>query len=159
DRVPSASLSPPHAARSALFQYMIGNLDWSMRAGPAGEPCCHNSKLAGASRSPTGMLVPIPYDFDFSGLVDAPYAEPPDQLHVSSVRNRLYRGYCRHNKEALAAAAELRARRGELLGELDRIPGLEPATRRKAAAFLGGFFNDIASDATVGAKLLKSCVN
>ena len=24
---------------------MIGNLDWSMRAGPAGEGCCHNSRL------------------------------------------------------------------------------------------------------------------
>lgn len=159
DRIPSASLSPREAARSALFEYMIGNLDWSMRAGPAGQPCCHNFKLAGESRGPAGIIVPIPYDFDFSGLVNAPYAVVPDQLNIPSVRNRLYRGYCKHNGEALVAAAEMRARRGELLGVLDRIPELEPDTRRKAAAFLGGFFSDIASDATVASKLLSRCVN
>ncbi|WP_310469071.1 hypothetical protein [Sphingomonas sp.] len=159
DRIPSASLSAPHAARSALFQYMIGNLDWSMRAGPVGESCCHNYKLAGETRAPAGVLVPMPYDFDFSGLVDAPYALPPDQIQVSNVRERRYRGYCKHNGEAFRAAGELRALRGALLGELDRVPGLEPGTRRKAAAFLAGFFAEIANDATVSAKLLKTCVN
>ena len=45
DRILSSQLDPRQAARVALFQYMIGNLDWSMRAGPQGEGCCHNSRL------------------------------------------------------------------------------------------------------------------
>ena len=75
------------------------------------------------------------------------------------MRERRYRGYCKHNAEAFRAAAELRGLHGALLGELDRVPGLEAGTRRKAAAFLAGFFADIANDATVSAKLLKTCVN
>ena len=50
------------AARFAIFQYMIANLDWAMRAGPAGDTCCHNSRplTAGPAHAP-----PVPYDFDF----------------------------------------------------------------------------------------------
>jgi len=158
-RVPTASLSPPEAARSALFQYMIANLDWSMRSGPVGDSCCHNFKLAGATQSPDGVLVPMPYDFDFSGLVNAPYAVAPEGLRVSSVRNRLYRGHCLHNAELPAAAAEFRAKRGALLGVFGQIPGLEPATQAKAAAFLDKFFVDIASDASVTEKLANNCIN
>ena len=40
-------LSAADSARYAMFQHMIANHDWSMRAGPAGEDCCHNTKLIG----------------------------------------------------------------------------------------------------------------
>ena len=39
----------------------------------------------------------MPYDFDYSGLVDAPYAVPPDSIHLANVRVRRYRGFCLHN--------------------------------------------------------------
>lgn len=158
-RIPTTSLSPPEAARSALFQYMIANLDWSMRGGPVGDACCHNSKLAGETPSPTGVLVPIPYDFDYSGLVNAPYAVPPEGLRVKSVRNRLYRGHCVHNRQVSAAIAEFRAKRGALLGVFSQIPGLEPGTQGRAVAFLEKFFADIASDQTVADKIIGACIN
>lgn len=153
-------LEPRAAAQSALFQYMIGNLDWSMRAGPEGEGCCHNSRLLAAPGSPAdgANLITIPYDFDFSGLVDAPYATPPDGLGISTVRQRLYRGHCHHNKEALAAAAEFRSKRAALLDEIARIPELDERSRRKAAAYLEDFFAAIATDERVSAKVLQGCV-
>jgi len=155
DRIASSQLDPRQAARVALFQYMLGNLDWSMRAGPAGEGCCHNSRLLAA---PAGMLAPVPYDFDYSGFVDAPYAVPPDGLKVESVRERLYRGYCIHNPSALAAAAEFRARRGAIEALFAEMPGLDDRRRGKALAYLGTFFNDIATDELVGKKVLKDCI-
>jgi len=88
--------------------YMIGNLDWSMRAGPAGEGCCHNGRLL-AGNGP--YYTPVPYDFDYSGLVDAPYAVPPDGFKISNVKSRVYQGYCKHNGAALLAAGEFRAQR------------------------------------------------
>src|SRR3954453_10655103 len=94
-RIPVTDLSPADAARYALFQHMIANHDWSMRAGPEGDDCCHNAKLIGPLAP--AATVPIPYDFDYSGFVSPPYATPPDELHISSVRERLYRGYCMHN--------------------------------------------------------------
>jgi hypothetical protein len=130
-----------------------------MRAAHAGETCCHNFKLMGASANAQAALVPVPYDFDYSGLVNAPYAVPPEELHVSSVRQRRYRGYCMHNAQALGAAAEFRSKRGELLSVLSAIPGLAEDRRRKASAYLEDFFGDIATDADVKARLLKTCIN
>ena len=155
DRIPSAQLDPRQSARLALFQYMIGNLDWSMRAGPPGEGCCHNSRLlAGASP----LKVPVPYDFDYSGLVDAPYAVSPDKFDIGSVRKRVYQGYCRHNGQAVAAAAEFRAARPLIEATFGQIPGMEPKTRKGALDYLARFYDDIATDAALQSRVLKGCV-
>jgi hypothetical protein len=154
--IATSALNTTDAARYALFQHMIANHDWSMRAGPAGDECCHNAKLIGPLA--LGSVTPIPYDFDFSGMVDAPYATPPAELHISSVRQRQFRGYCFHNRQTLAAAAKFRAARPTILGVLDQTPGLDERTRRKAAAYLEGFFAEIATDADVSARLLKRCL-
>ena len=153
-RIEVAQLEPRQAARVALFEYMIGNLDWSMRAGPQGDACCHNARLIGGAG---GVYVPVPYDFDYSGLVDAPYALPPDGFKISSVRTRAYNGYCRHNAEALAAAAEFRARRPAIEAVFGQVPGMSAKTQSKAIAYLGGFFSDIATDDSVRTKILKGC--
>jgi len=47
DRIPAADLSPPDSARYALFQHMIANHDWSMRAPSVGKDCCHNAEMLG----------------------------------------------------------------------------------------------------------------
>jgi hypothetical protein len=152
DRVATSQLSPIDAARVALFEYMIGNRDWSTRAGPPGEGCCHNSRLIAPAAG--GPLVPVPYDFDFSGLVNAPYAVAPDG--TTSVRERRYQGFCAHNAHALSVAAELRSQRGPLLAILGQVP-LDEGARRRAAAYLDGFFADIADDARV-ARLVRTCL-
>lgn len=158
ERIRVDQLSPADAGRYAVFEYMIGNLDWAMNAGPPGDSCCHNSKLLAATEQAASALVPVPYDFDFSGLVDAPYATPPEKVPVSSVRERRYRGYCRHNDAARAAAIDLRGRRAAIEGALAGVPQLEPRTLRKAQAYLSGFFDTIASDAGIEGKLLKTCL-
>ena len=157
DRIPAAALQPAAAAREAMFQYMIGNLDWAMTAGPPGSGCCHNTKLIGPGGAATG-LIPTPYDFDSSGLVDPPYAVVPPGVAASNVRERHYRGYCIHNPEAQAAAAEMLARRAALSAVFDDIPGLEDRTRRNALAYLGGFFDQIGTEKSVSDKLLRYCL-
>ena len=122
--IPATDLSGPDAARYALLQDMVANHDWSMRAGPAGKECCHNAELIGPLGP--GSTVPIPYDFDFSGFVDAPYATPPDELHLASVRQRVYRGYCLHNNDVLAAARQMREARPQLMAAITSTPGMQP---------------------------------
>jgi hypothetical protein len=69
-------------ATVVLFEYLIANNDWSVAA-------LHNIKQF----TKTGKLfLAVPYDFDHSGIVDAPYALPPPQLEIANVRERLYRG-------------------------------------------------------------------
>ncbi|HEX5257276.1 MAG TPA: hypothetical protein VFW35_00675 [Sphingomicrobium sp.] len=154
--IPLGDLSPPDAARYALFQDMIANHDWSMRAGPAGKACCHNAELMGPLAP--GAAVVVPYDFDFSGFVDTPYATPPEQLHISSVRERVYRGFCAHNADALAVARQMRAAQPQLMAAITATPGLDPQRAAKAISFLDGFFADIATDDAVNSRLLRRCV-
>jgi hypothetical protein len=156
DVVPASTLSAREAARAAMFQYMIGNLDFSMRAGPDGEGCCHNFRLMQKGSNPA--LVPVPYDFDFSGFVDAPYATPPAEIEVANVRVRKYRGYCAHNAHALTTAADLRAKRGQIYALITGLPELQPARARKATAYLDQFFSQIQTDDSTRTRVLKGCV-
>jgi hypothetical protein len=155
-RIDMTNLVAADAARYAMFQHLISNHDWSMRAGPPGSDCCHNAELIGPLG--TATVVPIPYDFDFSGLVNAPYASPPEELHLNSVRERQYRGYCRHNAEALAAARQFREMRPQMMAALSSVPGLDPGTARRAISYLDGFYAADASDADAQAKILNRCV-
>jgi hypothetical protein len=79
-----------------LFQFMIGNTDWSVRKGPGTARCCHNGKIIAPPDSSNGWVV-LPYDFDQSGIINAKYAVPSDSLRIRSVRQRLYRGFCSSN--------------------------------------------------------------
>jgi hypothetical protein len=151
DTIAGELLDPAAAARFAIFEYMISNYDWSMRAGPKGQPCCHNSRLL--SSGPGSLLIPVPYDFDWSGLVDAPYAGPPEGINISNLRQRDYRGYCAHQAQARAYAAQLAPRRAEFLGVFATVPGLDPREQGKAASFIQGFFSDLDSG-----RIFRSCV-
>ena len=150
-----SQLDPAAAARFALFQYMISNLDWAMTVNVANEDCCHNSRLV--SEKGAADLIPVPYDFDESGLVNAPYAAPPARIPVPNVQVRFYRGFCQHNEQAKAFAAELLPRRAELLTILDQTPQFEERTRRMAASYMGKFFDQISTPSQVD-EIMKTCL-
>ena len=152
DMIPGSMLDPASSGRFAVFEYLISNYDWSMRAGPKGEPCCHNARLL-STGVPGSRVVPVPYDFDWSGLVDAPYAGPPEGIPIQNVRQRNYRGYCAHQAEAGAFAATLVPRRAEFLGVFATVPGLDARNQRTAADYIGRGFDDLQSG-----KMLKTCV-
>jgi hypothetical protein len=159
-KISSSQLDAAAAARFAVFEYMISNLDWAMTAGPAGTDCCHNARLMqpeGASGASTG-LIPVPYDFDYAGLVNAPYAVPPEGIHVANVKVRRYRGFCAHNEEAKAFLAQISTRRDSLMAILNETPQLEDRARRNAAGYLGDFFEEAGSPSKV-ADLMKVCLH
>lgn len=70
-------------ATVAVFEYMIGNTDWSV-------PYLHNIRLLAVNLG--SAPVPVAYDFDHAGIVQANYAFPAERLNIESVRQRLYRG-------------------------------------------------------------------
>jgi hypothetical protein len=79
-----SDLEPVQATLASIFQYMIGNTDFSVSG-------LHNAELLSM---PLGEYYPVLYDFDFSGAVNARYATPDPSLSIKRVRDRLYRGYC-----------------------------------------------------------------
>jgi hypothetical protein len=153
------ALSPVDSARFALFEDMIANHDWSMRANVQGEDCCHNSKLVGRGGLGAGAAIPIPYDFDFSGLVSAPYAGPPPEFGLATVRDRYFRAYCAHAAHIPGVAVQFRAARSQILAALAATPRMEERTLRRASAFVDQFFAKVATDQDINAKLVRRCIN
>lgn len=129
------------AALTYVFQYMIGNTDWSLVAAEDEEFCCHNGRLLDID----GVIHYVPFDFDLAGLVNAGYAKPDPSFRLRNVRTRRYRGFC-SDPRILLDAVEIAARVDKaVLDIVDTTPGLSDRDRKRATAYLQDFF-DMASD-------------
>jgi hypothetical protein len=98
DVVEFSQLDTDQLSILTLFQFMVGNTDWSVRKGSGDEHCCHNGKVVGPPGSRNDWVV-LPYDFDQSGIINTRYAVPSESLPIKSVRQRLYRGICSGNAQ------------------------------------------------------------
>jgi hypothetical protein len=130
-----------------LFEYMIGNTDMSI----LGQ---HNVRLV---ETPGGAFLPIPYDFDSSGVVNARYARPGPQLGLSSVRERLYRGPCRTPEQLEPYFARFRAARAEMLRVYEAVPRIHPDYPREARVYLEEFFGTIDRPDRVNRTFIDGC--
>ncbi len=115
----------------SVFEYFIGNTDWSLYA-------LHNIKLV---QEPSGRLLPVAYDLDFSGLVDANYAAPDARLQIKDTRQRLYRGPCRTMDELAPVFQRYRDKQAAILGLYDTFPGLNDRYVRDTKKWLQEFFD------------------
>lgn len=148
-------LRPDHLNLVSVFQYFIGNTDYSPIASMAGEDCCHNVSLFDVADEADYA---VPYDFDLSGIVDAPHAFPNPRFHLRSVRQRLYRGRCANNGQLPASLAQFQARRDEIEALLNGQSELTAATRKSAQRFIGDFYDTISRPKSVARKLIKKCI-
>ena len=137
-----------------VFQYMIGNTDWSAFRGRPGEDCCHNTKILGGNGS---GIVPIPYDFDFAGAIATHYALPPPSLPINGVRTRLYRGSCASVPALASAFARFNARRGAIRELYRSQAGLDPGRLARTLAYYDRFYATINDADEVEENLVRKC--
>jgi len=149
------ALSTEHTNLGSLFQYLIGNTDFSPIRGAAGEMCCHNYVLFGSA---PGNMRSIPYDFDMSGIVDADYATPNPRFRLRSVRDRLYRGRCENNDALEQSIAAFQSKRDEIFALVTEPEWFSNASRRKTIRFLNEFYATIDNPKQVDAKLVNRCL-
>ena len=135
------SLDEQQAARVFVFNYMIGNTDWSLVAAEGSDVCCHNSHLFDID----SQRFMVPYDFDLSGLVNARYARPDPSLGIMRVTSRRYRGYCISPEALKDATRAIAERRDDVLGVVRQVPGLVEKDIKAMEKYLEKFF-DQASD-------------
>jgi len=138
---------PDEIAVFDLFQYAIGNTDWSAVKG-------HNVLVV---TSEAGLATPVPFDFDFSGLVDAKYASVSPEVSISNVRQRVFRGVCDPKTDWEGAFAHFAARREDVLTLADQIPGLEPKQRDRAVDYVAGAFATFASPNRRQSLIVDAC--
>jgi hypothetical protein len=142
-----SDFEPESLTQMMLFQYLIGNTDFSIFA-------VHNVAMVA---TPTRVFYPIAWDFDVTGLVDPPYGIPSPELGIASIQERLYRGPCRTIAELEPSLAILRAKRAEALALADSIPGLDQRNRRAVVEFLGQFFTLLGRQDALKRELVDKC--
>ncbi len=149
------NLDPQHASRMYVFQYLVGNTDWSLVTAEGDEFCCHNGKLLQLDN----RLYLVPYDFDRTGLVDASYAKPAPKTRIRKVTQRRYRGYCMEDDAPLADAVSLSVRlKPEIMAVMDTLPDLDGDDREKARRFLEEYFKDARNPDALLKDFERSCV-
>ncbi len=138
-----------------VFQYMIGNTEYSLVNPEPSKDCCHNSDVLSADEGPP--YTPLIFDFDFSGFVNAPYAEPNPRYPIPSVRKRFYRGLCDAN-DILPETLRLFAAKKDAFYRI--IDELEPAsnrTKNHVRSYLDSFYDEISDPAKVQERLIDKC--
>ena len=119
----------------AVFEYMIGNTDWSVQY-------LQNIKLISADSN--SVPITVPYDFDMSGIVNSPYAAPAEELNMRSVRERRYRGYCIQDMKTFDKTIELfNSRKKDIYSILTNCPLLDEKYKKSTIKFLDEFYATI----------------
>jgi hypothetical protein len=116
-----------------VFDYLIGNTDFSVGA-------LHNIVLI---RDSTGVMYPVPYDFDWSGVISTPYAVPDSRLPIRTVRQRIYRGACRTPADLAPLFARFNAVKDSIYALYRAQPDLEPKRVEQALDYYDEFYRII----------------
>jgi hypothetical protein len=129
---------------------MIGNTDWSVWA-------LHNVELL--KTDSMALPIVVPFDFDWCGMVNAPYAAPAEQLPIESVRTRYYRGYCRPDAELQLALDEFRQRKEKIYETCRSVPFLTEKELEKTIKYMDQFFKTIENPKAVDVEFHRTCRN
>jgi len=147
--------SVAETAGNMLFQYLIGNTDFSIKRGPRGKGCCHNVRVL-ATPGMQDDWVALPYDFDQAGLINTKYAYPSEKFPISSVTIRLYRGFCSHNDALRDAIALFNQRRDDITAALIS-PELEKRKVKRSHKYVDKFYTIINDPDELYAQILNKC--
>lgn len=145
----SEDLDPLASAILGVFEYMIGNTDWSIAY-------LHNIELLGRD----GVHFPVAYDYDHSGAVNTVYARPDPQLSIRRVRERLFRGRCVPQPYFEQAFALFLARREAITAlyadEIGRL--LPPDVSKSTLEYFDSFYRTIADPRSAKREILDRCI-
>lgn len=137
--------------KMAIFEYMIGNTDWSVQY-------MQNIKLIVKDTSGTDVPVVVPYDFDMSGWVDAPYAKPADELFLSSVKTRRFRGYCVSDIEVYRPVInQFLSVKSQIYSMVNSCSLLPAKTIRTQIEYLNSFYDMLGDPLKLKKDLLYPC--
>lgn len=143
----SRKADPYTAGLMDVFQYMIGNTDWSVTHQ-------HNVVLLSC---PPDSIIPLPYDFDSSGVVNARYATPAPQVKIKSVRERIYRGLCRPEAMFDTIFDHLIDTKPAIYALLENQPGLDRRWLYQTTRYYDQFYKTLANPKNLQKRILDAC--
>jgi hypothetical protein len=145
------NILPKVMDRLAIFNYMIGNFDWSV-------PGQHNVRVIKSLVLDTLQLgIAIPYDFDWAGVVNASYAIPAETLGTNSVRERIFLGVCRSKEVYLKDLEVFLEKKEEFYRVVNEFPYLNQKAKKDITTYLDEFFDQLVGKRTIINILLNKC--
>ncbi|MDF1863990.1 MAG: hypothetical protein P1U70_04125 [Saprospiraceae bacterium] len=117
---------------TSIFEYFIGNADWDLKI-------AKNVKVV----QKNGKLIPIPYDFDFSGFVNAPYSIPNPDYGLASVQERVYLGAPTDIGFLHSTLLIFYGKKDEFKKTIKKFKYLDSVSKNESIAYLNSFFEDL----------------
>jgi hypothetical protein len=150
DDLSMALMNPGDMDRVALFMYMIGNCDYSITGR-------HNMKILGMPGFGSEGYTPVPYDFDYTGLVNASYAIPGENLGITSVRERYYLGPCRKDEAYVAAIEHINQYMEDILQMVNDFEYIDLKHKKSVIQYLEDYFAVAGQHDMIKYSLQKTC--
>lgn len=146
-RLPKEVTNTELTLKFSVFQYLIGNTDWSI-------PGLHNVRLISL---PGPKYVPVPFDFDFSGLVGTYYAIPDPRIPIKSILHRIYRGPC-VDMEIFESVFEMFIRiKPEIYSLISDFEYLEQKEKEKILKYFNKFYETLNNDRKLKREFINNC--
>lgn len=130
-----------------VFQYLIGNTDWSVAG-------LHNIVLV---RDSAKVDFPVPYDFDWSGVISAPYAQPDSRLGITTVRERLFRTACRSAEDLAPIFARFTGQKDAIYALYRGQVGLEAKRIKQTLDYYDEFYRIINDPRAMQRAMMVTC--
>lgn len=139
-----------------VFQFMIGNVDYSTLKAAEGEKCCHNIKLLVPEGEQSGWT-PVAYDFDVSGLINAAYAPLPAKVPIKKVTDRYFTGWCKEEKRFRDAISHINGKREAAVALFANFSLMEEKYRKRGVKYLEKSYDKLNDEYYVENYILGRC--
>ncbi len=131
-----------------LFEYMVGNLDWDVTL---------QKNLIVMGYGDGRLPVAVPYDFDLTGAVEAPYCERVLGEPVSKDNTRKFRKVCCSKAELAEAIAQFQAQQAAIFSLINDFPYLNKRQKNKLTRYLEDFFETLDNPEKVNTTFVIAC--
>jgi hypothetical protein len=136
-RMSTAALHRPEYVKMCFFQYAIANTDWAVAN-------MHNLEIVqipGYQR-----CIPVPYDFDYAGIVNTNYAVPDEKLPITEVTDRHFKGKDVTKAEAREAADFYIEYKDQVMALCDSHQFKSEKTRKTIRKMMEEFYKILEND-------------
>jgi hypothetical protein len=150
DHVSQKHMNEEDMARVALFNYMIGNTDWSVIQQ-------HNIKVLMPQDTFTNQGIPVAYDFDYSGFVKTVYSAPTKGLPIKNVTERYYLGTCVTLDEMEPVLEQFDGLKDGFIRTINEFGYLSENSKKKLEYYINGFYKVYKHQNILISQLNRTC--
>jgi len=117
----------------------------------------HNLKILFMDTPDIRGYAPVPYDFDYTGLVNTHYAIPGEGLGIKSVRERVFLGPCRTEHIQQQVVDSFKTFRDEITDLILNFEYLDEDERMDMIGYVRAFFQELEEENFIDRKIFKTC--